>query len=274
ADEYSMITRRQEPGIITGKPLHLNGSVGRVSATGQGALFTLNEYFRHLGSDVNQTTIAVQGFGNAGYHFARLAQKMGYRIVAVSDSKGAIHDPKGLNVTDVHQFKQENNELASVYCDGSVCNMLDFTTMSNKALLELDVDVLVLAAMENQITQLNADNIKAHTILEIANGPVTPQADEILEKRNTAIIPDVLANAGGVTVSYFEWVQNQAGYYWEEKEVHDKLKKIMTRESNLVFDLSQRYGCSLRTAAYIHGVDRLAGAIDQRGNRKLFSKHS
>jgi len=273
ADEYSMITRRQEPGIITGKPLHLNGSKGRESATGQGALFTLNEYFRHLGKDINQTTIAVQGFGNAGYHFARLAQKMGYRVVAISDSRGAIHDPKGLNVSDVYQFKQENNELASVYCDGSVCNMLDFTTLTNEELLELEVDVLVLAAMENQITQLNADKIKATTILEIANGPVTPQADEILEKSETAIIPDVLANAGGVTVSYFEWVQNRAGYYWEEQEVHEKLKKIMTRESNLVFDLSQRYSCSLRTAAYIHGVERLAGAIDQRGNRKLFSKN-
>ena len=272
ADEYSMITRRQEPGIITGKPIHLNGSLGRESATGQGALFTLNEFARHKGWEINKTSVAIQGFGNAGYHFARLAQKMGYRVVAVSDSRGAIYDPKGLNVEDVYRFKMDNNELASVYCDGSVCNMLDFKTLTNEELLELDVNVLVLAAMENQITQLNAKEIKAHTVLEIANGPVTPQADEILEEAGIDVIPDVLANAGGVTVSYFEWVQNRAGYYWEEAEVHERLKKNMKRETNLIFDIAQRYKCSLRTAAYIHGVERLAGAIDQRGNRKLFNK--
>ncbi|WP_028486812.1 Glu/Leu/Phe/Val family dehydrogenase [Thiomicrorhabdus chilensis] len=271
ADEYSVIARRQEPSIITGKPLHLNGSQGRECATGQGALFVLNEYARHRGWEVSQKTVAIQGFGNAGYHFARLAQTLGYRVVAVSDSQGAIYDPKGLNVKDVFRYKTENSELASVYCEGSVCNPLDYQTITNEELLTLDVDVLVLAAMENQITQLNADKIQAGTVLEIANGPVTPQADEVLESNGIAVIPDVLANSGGVTVSYFEWVQNKAGFYWEEKEVVEKLQKIMRREANLIFDLAQRYQCSLRTAAYIHGVERLAGAIDQRGNSKLFN---
>lgn len=272
ADEYSVIARRQEPGIITGKPLHLNGSLGREYATGQGALFSLNEYIEHQGLSAHELTVAVQGFGNGGYHFARLAKQAGYRIVAVSDSGGAIYDPKGLNVIDVYRHKTESKELASVYCDGSVCNPLEYDSLTNEELLELKVDVLVLAAMENQITQLNADNIQAQIVLEIANGPVTPQADEVLEQNGIPVIPDVLANAGGVSVSYFEWVQNKAGFYWGEEDVVSKLKAIMARESNLIFDISKRCQCSLRTAAYIHGVERLAGAIDQRGNHKLFSR--
>jgi len=270
ADEYSVISRRQVPAMITGKPVHLGGSEGRESATGQGALFALHEYARRKGYKASDITVAVQGFGNVGYHFARLAKKSGYRIVAVSDSKGAIYSSSGLNVEDVYKFKQQENQLASVYCDGSVCNMLEYETITNEELLMLDVDVLVLGALENQITQLNAHEIKAKTLLEIANGPVTPQADEILEASGVDVIPDVLANSGGVVVSYFEWVQNRSGLYWEESEVHTKLKKIMSKESNTVYDLALSHNCSLRTAAYIHGIERLAGAIDQRGNRKYF----
>lgn len=272
ADEYGVISRRQEPGIITGKPLHLNGSEGRTSATGQGALFCLNEYARRQGWDLKNTTIAVQGFGNAGYHFARLAQKDGYRVVAVSDSRGAIYSHSGLNIEDVKRYKEEKNELKSVYCEGSVCNTIEHETLTNESLLELEVDVLVLAAMENQITQENAHKIQARTLLEIANGPISPQADEILIQNNQVIIPDVLANAGGVTVSYFEWVQNRAGFYWTEQEVINRLKKIMRKEANTIFDLANRYQCSCRTAAYIHGIERLAGAINQRGNQQLFRK--
>ena len=270
ADEYSVISRRQVPAMITGKPVHLGGSEGRESATGQGALFALHEYARRKGYKAADITLAVQGFGNVGYHFARLAKKSGFRVVAVSDSRGAIYSSSGLNVDDVYKFKQQENQLASVYCDGSVCNMLDYETITNEELLLLDVDVLVLGALENQITQLNAHEIKAKTILEIANGPVTPQADEILEASGVDVIPDVLANSGGVVVSYFEWVQNRSGLYWEEKEVHTKLKKIMSKESNTVYDLALSHNCSLRTAAYIHGIERLAGAIDQRGNCKYF----
>lgn len=270
ADEYSVLSRRQEPGMITGKPLHLGGSEGREAATGQGALYALAEYGRRHGWDVSTVTVAVQGFGNAGFHFARLAKRMGFRVVAVSDSQGAIYSSSGLNIEDVYRYKVEENKLASVYCDGSVCNMLDYEQLTNDELLELPVDVLVLAALENQITQLNAHQIKAKTILEIANGPVTPPADEILAANGIEVIPDVLANCGGVIVSYFEWVQNKAGFYWEEKEVISKLKKIMIKESNVIFDLALSHKCSLRTAAYIHGIERLAGAISQRGNRKYF----
>jgi len=270
ADEYSIISRRQVPGVITGKPIHLGGSEGRESATGQGALFALNEYVRRTGGDPQKMTVAVQGFGNVGFHFARLAQKSGYRIVAVSDSQGAIYSNTSLNVEDVHRFKEQENQLANVYCDGSVCNMLEHEDISNEDLLKLDVDVLVLGALENQITQINAHEIKAKMILEIANGPVTPQADEILQANNIQVIPDVLVNSGGVIVSYFEWVQNRSGLYWEEPEVKQKLKKIMSKEANIVYDLAINHKCSLRTAAYIHGIERLAGAIDERGNRKFF----
>lgn len=272
ADEYGVISRRQVPGIITGKPLHLNGSEGRASATGHGALICLNEYARRQGWEVEKTTLAIQGFGNAGYHFAHLAQQQGYRVVAVSDSKGAIYAHSGLNVEDIKHYKDETSELKSVYCDGSVCNAIEHETLSNEDLLELEVDVLVLAAMENQITQENAHKIRAKTLLEVANGPISPQADDILMQNNQAVIPDVLANAGGVTVSYFEWVQNRAGFYWTEEEVAQRLQKIMRKEANTIFDLANRYQCSCRTAAYIHGIERLAGAINQRGNQKLFRK--
>jgi glutamate dehydrogenase (NADP+) len=272
ADEYSVLSRRQTPGIITGKPIHLNGSQGRTQATGQGALFCLDEYARRHGWERGETTLAVQGFGNAGYHFARLAQAEGYKVVAVSDSVGGIYDPNGLQVDGVKYYKEETNTLHSVYCDGTVCNEVAHDVLTNQELLSLDVDVLVLAAMENQITQENAEEIRANTVLEIANGPISPQADEILQHNQCAVIPDVLANAGGVTVSYFEWVQNRAGFYWEEVEVQQRLSKIMRREANHVYDLAEKFGCSLRTSAYIHGIDRLAGAIGQRGNYKLFSK--
>ena len=273
ADEFSIISRRQVPAMITGKPIYLGGSQGRDSATGQGALHALNEYARRKGCKPEETSVAVQGFGNVGFHFARLAKATGYRVVAVSDSQGGIYSSSGLNIEDVYRFKQSDNKLASVYCDGSVCNMLDYKEITNEELLELDVDVLVLGALENQITQLNAHNIKVKTVLEIANGPVTPQADEILVKNGVTVIPDVLANSGGVIVSYFEWVQNRSGLYWEIEEVAEKLKKIMRKESNIIYDLALSHNCTLRTAAYIHGIARLAGAIDERGNQKYFNKN-
>jgi len=273
ANEFSVLNRQQVPGVITGKPLHLGGSEGRESATGLGALYVLNEYARRHGWDKSCTTIAVQGFGNVGYHFASLAKKQGYRVVAVSDSQGGIYSSSGLNIEDVYRYKQNERKLASVYCDGTVCNLLEFEQVTNDELLELKVDVLVLGALENQITQLNAKEVKAKTILEIANGPVTPQADEILQAQNIAVIPDVLVNSGGVIVSYFEWVQNKAGYYWSKAEVENKLKKNISREANVIFDKALSHDCSMRTAAYIHGIERLAGAIDQKGNRKYFSQN-
>lgn len=272
ADEYAVITRRHQPGMITGKPIPLNGSLGRAGATGQGALFSLNEYARRNNWDVSKITVAVQGFGNAGYHFASLADEMGYRVVAVSDSNCAIHDSAGLDIEVVNSHKTTDGELAAAICDGTAYKTKDFKVITNEDLLKLDVDVLVLAAMENQVTKLNAGTVKAKTILEIANGPVTPEADEILEAAGVAVLPDVLANAGGVTVSYFEWVQNRGGYYWSEEEVHDKLKVNMTRETNLMFDIADEHKCTYRTAAYLQGIQRLAQAIEAGGTHKLFAK--
>lgn len=272
ADEYAVITRRHQPGMITGKPIPLNGSLGRAGATGQGALFSLNEYARRNNWDVSKITVAVQGFGNAGYHFASLADEMGYRVVAVSDSNCAIHDSAGLDIEVVNSHKTTDGELAAAICDGTAYKTKDFKVITNEDLLKLDVDVLVLAAMENQVTKLNAGTVKAKTILEIANGPVTPEADEILEAAGVAVLPDVLANAGGVTVSYFEWVQNRGGYYWSEEEVHDKLKVNMTRETNLMFDIADKHKCTYRTAAYLQGIQRLAQAIEAGGTHKLFAK--
>ena len=272
ADEFSVISRKQAPGVITGKPVHLGGSQGRESATGRGALFCLNEYVRRTKQDKTKLKIAVQGFGNAGYHFARLAEKEGYQIVALSDSHGAIRSEEPLNIEDVYKFKQESSQLASVYFNGSICNQLEFDVISNSELLELDVDILVLAALENQITQSNVTAVQAKTILEIANGPVTPQADEVLAQKGIKLIPDVLANSGGVVVSYFEWVQNRSGFYWDEEKVNNKLHKTMCKEANTIFDIAANYGCGYRTAAYIHGIERIQGAITQRGDKKYFSK--
>jgi len=271
ADEYYEIMREQLPGVITGKPIHLGGSLGREAATGQGALYVLQQWAKQNGLDPKQTTIAVQGFGNAGYHFARLAQQAGYQIVAISDSKGAVHSKEGLDVDKVMHHKRTRRELkAMLYCDASVCEEAEHKTLSNEDLLELDVDVLVLAAMENQITTQNAKRIKARHILEIANGPVNSQADAILTARGIPVLPDVLVNSGGVTVSYFEWVQNRAGYYWSQDEVNAKLKIIMDREANNIFELSKQKAISLRTAAYLHGVQRIAGAINEKGTQEYF----
>jgi len=271
ADEYSQIKRMQLPGVITGKPVHLNGSLGRNEATGRGALHVLEQWVKLKGRKPEEMTVAVQGFGNAGYHFARLASDMGFNIVAIADSQGAIHAKEGLDPQKVMKHKQEHKDLKSMlYCDGSVCDLTRYQKLESHELLELDVDVLVLAALENQVHKKNADRIKADLILEIANGPVTSEADNILEKKGIRILPDVLANAGGVTVSYFEWVQNRAGYYWPEAKVNDRLHKCMTREAKTIFGLSEEKEVSLRTAAYILGVERIAGAITQQGTREYF----
>ena len=271
ADEYYQIMREQLPGVITGKPVHLGGSLGREAATGQGALYVLQQWALQHNLEPVKTTIALQGFGNAGYQFARLAQQAGYRIVALSDSKGAVHSEKGLDVDKIMLHKRTRRELkAMLYCDASVCEETDHTTITNEELLELDVDVLVLAALENQITAENANLIQARQIVEIANGPVNSQADAILATRGIPVLPDVLVNSGGVTVSYFEWVQNRAGYYWKLDEVNTKLKIIMDREARNIFALAEEKNISLRTAAYIYGVQRIAGAISEKGTREYF----
>jgi len=273
ADEYYQLMREQLPGVITGKPVNLGGSLGREAATGQGALYVLQQWLKRRGLEPGRTRIAVQGFGNAGYQFARLVHAAGFRIVAVSDSKGAIYSDDGLDPDLIMAHKRSRRELkAMLYCDASVCEEAEHATLTNETLLELDVDVLVLAALENQVTAENAARVKARLVLEIANGPVDSRADAILAEHGIALIPDVLANAGGVTVSYFEWVQNRAGFYWEAEEVNNRLKKIMEREAGYIFDLAEQKDLSLRTAAYLHGVERIAGAISEQGTREYFQQ--
>ena len=261
--------------MITGKPIHLGGSQGREAATGKGALYVLREWAAQRGLDPHQTTLAVQGFGNAGYHFARLAHDAGFKVVGLSDSRGAIFSSGGLDPELVMNHKRTRRELkAMLYCDASVCEEAQHKTLTNDELLEADVDVLVLAAIQNQITEANAPRIRARQILEIANGPIDSEADAILAKRGIPVLPDVLVNAGGVVVSYFEWAQNRAGYYWDQVEVDSKLESTMVTEAKRVFGRAKTETTSLRTAAYLHGVERIAGAIGQRGTREYFAEEA
>jgi len=275
ADEYGQIARRQVPAVITGKPLGLGGSQGRVAATGRGALQVLDIWAKRSEKSPQDLTVAVQGFGNAGYHFARLAHEAGYKIVAVSDSKGAIYSRDGLNPEPVWNHKHKTRELKGmVYCDASVCDEADFTELTNEELLELDVDVLVLAALENAVTKKNAEGIRSALILEIANGPVSPEADSILADRDIEILPDVLVNSGGVIVSYLEWVQNRSGDYWSEEIVETRLAQRLEREANACFQLAEDENVSMRIAAYMQGIGRIAEAMDHRGTQKYFNGQS
>jgi glutamate dehydrogenase (NADP+) len=270
-DEYSNIRRSFSPSIITGKPIALGGSLGRDDATARGGFYVLQALREKLGLSKNPLRIAVQGFGNSGFHFARLAAAAGDKVVAVSDSKGGIFTEEGLDPVSVNRVKQEEKELKAAYCEGSVCEVRKYETISNQDLLELDVDVLVPAALENVITEKNAASVKARCILELANGPVTAAGAEVLHERNIRVLPDILANAGGVTVSYFEWVQNRTGFYWTEEEVHDRLKGVMDRAAAEVYLNSQEYGVGLRTAAYILALKRINEAVAAKGTLRNFA---
>ncbi len=255
-DEYEQCVGHHAPGVITGKPLSLGGSAGRGFATAQGGVYVLEEAMKKLGKNPRETTVAIQGFGNAGSHMAHILSGLGYNIVAVSDSKGAISAPKALAIGALEKHKEAT---------GSVLGFAGTTTISNAELLELKVDVLVPAALENQITAENADRIQASIVAELANGPTTPEADAILFKKGVLVIPDVLTNAGGVTVSYFEQVQNAMNYYWEEEEVLVKLKKLMTAAFTSVWANKEKHSVDLRTAAFILAVERIALAMKDRG---------
>jgi len=215
-DEHEKILGEKSPGVITGKPLELGGSLGRGTATSQGGFYVLEEMLKRSGKKLSETTVAVQGFGNAGALFAEIAHEAGMKVVAASDSKGGIvHEGTGFKVPKLHTFKQDGGSLRGNFCDGDNCDVQKMSAeqvkvISNEELLELDVDVLVLAALDGVVHEGNAQNVKAGIILELANGPVTPEADEILEKNNVVVVPDIFANAGGVTVSYFEWVQKKS----------------------------------------------------------------
>ena len=271
-DEYSSITRRRTPAVITGKPIPLGGSLGRDDATGRGAYYCIKELEKLQQWDPKTKTVAIQGFGNAGQHVARLLHQDGYRVVAVSDSKGGIYRQEGFDIPSLIQAKQETRQVQAVYCKGSVCEQIDATKISNEQLLELEVDILIPSALENQITADNANHIKAPVIVEVANGPIMSEADPILAAKKTLIIPDILANAGGVVVSYFEWVQNKAGYYWTEAEIHDRLRKIMSRAFKAVYELMNSKQIDMRTAANVRALNELGEAVDARGTQAYFTE--
>lgn len=256
-DEYEKVKGGHYPGVITGKPLELGGSAGRGTATAQGGFCVLSELLGKLKSGRKKLTLAIQGFGNAGSVFADLADQAGLKVVAVSDSQGGIYNEQGLELDKVKEHKKQT---------GSVVDFEGAKKVTNQKLLELPVDILVPAALENQITKDNAGRIKAQIILELANGPITPEADEKLFKKGKIVVPDVLANAGGVTVSYFEWVQNRQQYYWTEQEVLAKLKPIMVKAFNEVWQTGQEMKVDLRTAAFVLAVKRIAEAVELRGN--------
>ncbi len=271
-DEYSKLRRCHSPAVITGKPIALGGSAGREDATGRGAYLCLRELAGKRGWNPSDITVAIQGFGNGGQAVARLLHQDGYKVVAVSDSRGGIYKADGFDVPSLIQFKNESRQLKAVYCDGTVCENVDADTISNEQLLELDVDVLIPAALENVITAENAGDVRARVVVEIANGPTTSEADTILARRDDLlVIPDILANAGGVTVSYFEWVQNREGFYWSEADVHHRLEQIMTGSFREVYDIKQQHQIDMRTAAYVSALRRIGEAIEAGGTQRYFT---
>jgi len=264
ADEYAVMVDQPSPAVITGKPIALGGSLGRDDATGRGGYYVLRHLEKDLDVSPEKTRIVMQGFGNASFHCARLLHGDGYRIIGLSDSRSAIYDPDGIDPIAAMEHKQKTRGLAGAPSNGKL------QEMSNAELLEAECDVLIPAAMENQIILENAPNIKAPIILELANGPTTPAADKILNAAGKIVIPDILANAGGVTVSYFEWVQNKAGYYWGLAEVQEKLKAIMEPEARSIWNIKREKGLNMRTAAYVHALARIASAVEAHGTKAYF----
>jgi len=256
-DTYSMNQGYVVPGVVTGKPISVGGTRGRVDATGRGILYIAQEACRAHGMSLEGATVAVQGFGNVGSNAARLLRSQGCRLVAVSDASGGVYNPKGFEWHELQAIKEHGLSLSQASGD--------FDHITNAELLELPVDILVPAALENQITARNAPHVRAKIIIEGANGPTTPEADQILEENGVFVVPDILANAGGVVVSYFEWVQDLQSFFWEEEEVNLRLKRIMTRSFDEVYTLATREGVSMREAAYILALRREEEALRYRG---------
>lgn len=269
-DEYSKLNGQYTPAVITGKPIPLGGSYGREDATGRGAYFCIQELANKKRWKNETIRVAIQGFGNAGQHIAQLLHEAGYKIVAISDSQGGIYRPEGFDVPSIIHIKNSSKKIQAMYCSSSVCESVDADIISNEELLELDVDLLIPAALENQITKNNAAKIKAPVIVEIANGPTTLEADAILNDKGTLVVPDVLANAGGVIVSYFEWVQNRAGFYWSLEQVNKRLQEMMVREFLNVYELMESHKTDMRTAAYIHALNRHVEAVVAQGTQSYF----
>ena len=255
-DTFSMHNGYTISGVVTGKPIAIGGSLGRNEATARGTVFTLLQASQVLSVPIKGARVAIQGFGNAGSIAATLLAAEGATIVAVSDSSGGIANPKGLDPAKVIAWKGEH---------GTVVGFPQSEEVSNAEVLETDCDVLVPAALENQITAQNAPRIRARIVAEAANGPTTPEADEILHERGVFMIPDILCNAGGVTVSYFEWVQDMQSFFWTEERINESLKGIMDRAFGSVYEMSQRHEVYMRTAAYMVAVNRVAEATTLRG---------
>ncbi|XYG85651.1 Glu/Leu/Phe/Val dehydrogenase [Heyndrickxia coagulans] len=254
-DEYSRIDEFNSPGFITGKPLVLGGSHGRESATAKGVTICIREAARKKEIDLKGARVVIQGFGNAGSFLAKFMHDAGAKVIGISDAYGALHDPEGLDIDYLLDRRDSFGTVTTLFKN----------TITNKELLELDCDILVPAAIENQITEENAHNIRAKIVVEAANGPTTLEATEILTNRGILLVPDVLASAGGVTVSYFEWVQNNQGYYWTEEEVEEKLEKVLVQAFNTVYNTSRSRRVNMRLAAYMIGVRRVAEASRFRG---------
>ncbi len=269
-DEYEKIKKTYEPAMITGKPLSFGGSRGRDKATARGGFFLLQELIEGDALDANDLRVAIQGFGNAGATMAQFLHGAGYTVVAVSDSQGGIYSAQGLDPVRIEKYKQKTGQVAGEYCKGSVCDiekmkMDGVEHVSNEKLLELPCDILIPAALDNVIHEGNADKIQAKYILELANGPTTPEADVVLTKKGIKVIPDVLANAGGVTVSYFEWTQGRSGEMWTDEQVDRDLKRIILAASRAVRREVHQRKISYREAAFVVGVGRIVETMRVRG---------
>jgi glutamate dehydrogenase (NAD(P)+) len=255
-DTYSMNKGYPVPSVITGKPLEIGGSLGRNVATAQGCFYTLQAAAKKIRTTLKNKKVAVQGYGNAGYYTAKFLHEAGAKVIAVSDSKGGIHNAKGIDPQAAIQHKEKTS---------TVVGLKGSTKITNEELLEIGCDILVPAALENVLNRDNARQVKAKLIAEAANGPTTPEADAVFRAKGTVVIPDILANAGGVTVSYFEWVQGLQGFFWSEEEVFVHLKRIMDKAFEDTWNTSQKEKCDLRTGAYILAVGRVAEATRLRG---------
>lgn len=255
-DEYSKMKGYNAPGLITGKPMIIGGSAGRGAATGRGAVICIREAAKRIGLELKGATAAIQGFGNVGSHTARLLAEQGVKVVAIVDARGGAYNPSGIHIQDALAYYAEH---------GTVNGLPYSDAIDTPTLLGLDVDVLVPAALENQITVANAGTVRAKIVAEAANGPTTPEASRILTEKGILTIPDILCNAGGVTVSYFEWVQNIQNYYWTEDEVNLKLEQMMVKAFNAVYGMHEKHQVAMRRAAYMVAIKRLADAMSARG---------
>lgn len=261
-DEYQKITKQKSPAVVTGKPLDLGGSQGREKATGLGGYFVLRELLKKLGKKPENLTVAIQGFGNVGSYLARILDDEGFKVVAISEHEGGTYHENGLNVSRVFKAKMRKEIIKNTcYCRGKECRLKDCKIVTGKTILFLDVDILVPAAVEDQINLENADKIKAKIVLEMANHGVTSEAEKILKKRKILVAPDVLSNAGGITVSYFEWLQNLKKERWTLKKVERKLEQVMVRAFEEVWKIHKKYRVDLRTACYVLSLKRISDKI-------------